>query len=242
MIFHMPNKRIQALTLKIDDAYIERVDEFNFLGLTLDTNLNWRKHTEKISNKCSKTIGVLNRLKYVLPLDIKVLLYNTLILSHINYCIMIWAYQRNRISSIQKKVMRIITLNTYNSHTEPLFKNLKLLKIEDMLKLQELKFYFKYIHKPSYLLNWLIIPSINIHNYNTRAKENIHTFRTKHKFAMKCLRHSLPHTINETPDAIKNKIFTHSLHGFIIYIKTCLLNNYIDICTLSHCYICQQNS
>ena len=99
----MPNKRIQALTLKIDDAYIERVDEFNFLGLTLDTNLNWRKHTEKISNKCSKTIGVLNRLKYVLPLDIKVLLYNTLILSHINYCIMIWGYQRNRITSIQKK-------------------------------------------------------------------------------------------------------------------------------------------
>ena len=139
--------------------------------------------------------------------------------------------------------MRIITLNTYNSHTEQLFKNVKLLKIEDMLTLQELKFYFKYIHKqlPSYLLNWQIIPSINIHNYNTRAKDNIHTFRTKHKFAMKCLRHSLPHTINETPDAIKNKIYTHSLHGFIIYIKTCLLNNYSDICTLSHCYICQQN-
>ena len=49
----------------------------------------------------------------------------------------------------------MITLNIYNSHTEPLFKNLKLLKIEDMLKLQELKLYFKYNHKqlPSYLLN-----------------------------------------------------------------------------------------
>ena len=215
MVFHMPNKRMQALTLKID----ERVDELNCLGMTLDTNLNWRKHTEKISNKCSKTIGVLNRLKYVLPLDIKVLLYKTLILSHINYCIMIWGYQRNRITSIQKKVMRIITLNRYNSHTEPLFKNLKLLKIEDMLKLQELKFYFKYIHKQlhSYLLNWEMIPSINIHNYNTRAKDNIHTFRAKHDFAMKCLRHSLPHTINETPDAIKNKIYSQLAWIYNIY-------------------------
>ena len=35
MVFHMPNKRIQALTLKIDDVYIDRVDELNFLGLTL---------------------------------------------------------------------------------------------------------------------------------------------------------------------------------------------------------------
>ena len=67
----------------------------------------------------------------------------------------------------------------------------------------------------------------------------IHTFRAKakHEFAMKCLRHSLPKTINETPDAIKNKIYTHSLHGFIIYIKTCLLNNYSDICTQIVTYV-----
>ena len=40
----MPNKHMQALTLKIDDVSIERVDECNFLGLTLDTNQNWRKY------------------------------------------------------------------------------------------------------------------------------------------------------------------------------------------------------
>ena len=131
--------------------------------------------------------------------------------------------------------MRIITLNRYNSHTEPLFKNLKLLKIEGMLKLQELTFYFKYIHKhlPSYLLNWEIIPSINIHNYNTRAKENIHTLRAKYDFAMKCLRHSLPHTINETPDAIKNKIYSQLAWIYNIYKN--LFANYSDICTLSNC-------
>ena len=72
------------------------------------------KHTEKISNQCSKTIGILNRLKHVLPLDITVLLYNTLPFSNINYCIIIWGYRRNRITSIQTKVMRMSTLNTYN--------------------------------------------------------------------------------------------------------------------------------
>ena len=43
MIFHVPNKDIQYLTLKIDNVIIEKVDEFNFLGLTMDTNLNWKK-------------------------------------------------------------------------------------------------------------------------------------------------------------------------------------------------------
>ena len=68
---------------------------------------------------------------------------------------MLWGYQRNRFTSIQKNVIRIINLNTYNSHTEPLFKNIKLLKIEDVLMLQELKFYFKQL--PSYLINRQII-------------------------------------------------------------------------------------
>ena len=44
-------------------------------------------------------------------------------------------------------VVRIKTLNTYNSHTEPLFKKLKLLKVEDILMLQKLKCYFQYFHK-----------------------------------------------------------------------------------------------
>ena len=42
MIFHIPNKDIQYLTLKIYNVIIE-VDEFNFLGFTMDTDLNWEK-------------------------------------------------------------------------------------------------------------------------------------------------------------------------------------------------------
>ena len=47
MIFHVPNKDIQYLTLKIDNVIFEKVDELNFLGLTMDTNLNWKKILKK---------------------------------------------------------------------------------------------------------------------------------------------------------------------------------------------------
>ena len=103
MIFHVPNKDIQYLTLKIDNVIIEKVDEFNFLGLTVDTNLKWKRQSEKICNKCTKMIGILNILKYVLPLGIKIMLYNSLILPHINYCIMAWGYKGIRLLKIQKK-------------------------------------------------------------------------------------------------------------------------------------------
>ena len=42
MIFHMPKKEIEILTLKIDNANIDKVEEFNFLGLTIDTRLKWK--------------------------------------------------------------------------------------------------------------------------------------------------------------------------------------------------------
>ena len=71
VICHVPRKETPTLTLKIANINIEQVDEFNFLGLTLDANLTWKKHVNKIANKCSKTTGVLNKLKHVLPLDIK---------------------------------------------------------------------------------------------------------------------------------------------------------------------------
>ena len=49
MIFHVLNKDIKYPTLKIDNVIIEKVDEFKLLGLTTDTNLNWKKHFLKKS-------------------------------------------------------------------------------------------------------------------------------------------------------------------------------------------------
>ena len=221
MIFHMNKKEIPSFSLKLGNSNIKKVDDFNYLGLTVDTNLNWKKHTEKVANRCSKKIGVLNRLKYVLPLCIKTMLYNTLILPHITYGIMVWGYQRNRLNKIQKKAIRIITSNKYNSHTEPLFKQLNMLKLEDLLKLQQLKFYFKFNEGslPVYLQNWDITPNARVHNYNTRELGCIHTFKVKHEFAKKCLKYNLPKLINDTPKRVKDKINTHSLKGFINYGK-----------------------
>ena len=122
MLFQKVDKDVQHLTLNIDDTNIERVYEFNFLGLILDANLNWKKHLGKMSNQCSKQIGILNKLKHTLPQEIKIILYNSLILPHINYCIMAWGFHSNRIMKLQKKkALRFITLSKYNSHSEPLY-------------------------------------------------------------------------------------------------------------------------
>ena len=99
MLFHMPSKTMVAPLPQINNINIEKVEYLNFLGFTLDTHLNWKNHSNNVANKCSRTIGVLNRLKYTLPLRIKIMLYNTLIIYHVNYYIMVWGYQHTHVRS-----------------------------------------------------------------------------------------------------------------------------------------------
>ena len=119
MVFHTQHKHraIKPPVPKINNTNIEKVEQFKFLGLTLDSNLNWKKHSDNITNKCSQIIGILNRLKQILPQNIKIMLYNALLLPHINYCLVTWGYQCKRINILQKRAIRRITLSTYNSHS-----------------------------------------------------------------------------------------------------------------------------
>ncbi len=98
IVFHKPEKKINPLRIMI-----ERVQEFNILGLILNVNLNWKNHINKISNKISSIISILNKLTYFLPQQIQILIYNALVLSHINLCITVWGYQCERIIKLQKR-------------------------------------------------------------------------------------------------------------------------------------------
>ena len=87
---------------------------------------------KRTSQKKNRSLGILNRLKHYLPLNIKNLMYNSLVLSHLNYGILLWGFTDERIFKLQKKVLRVISLNKYNAHTDPIFKNLNILKLNDI--------------------------------------------------------------------------------------------------------------
>ena len=90
MIFHYRQRQIDnlILNLKINSEPIERVTEFNFFGLTIDEHLNWSPHIQKVSNKISRMLGIINRLKRFLPTNILRLIYNSLILPYFQYSIL----------------------------------------------------------------------------------------------------------------------------------------------------------
>ena len=69
-----------------------------------------------------------------IPQNILKILCNSLILPHLQYCILSWGFKSDRIFKLQKRAVRIIACSKYNAHTEPLLKTLNLFKIEDIMK------------------------------------------------------------------------------------------------------------
>ena len=214
----------------------------NFLGLTINEHLKWNDHLNKITSKISRSTGMLNKLKHIFPCDTLKLLYNSLILPQINYCILMWGHAPKQINKLQKKSVRIISKSKYNAHTEPILKNLKYLKVNDIYKLQLFKFYHKFINNklPKYFYENNIISLVLCRTM--RRNRIVQVPRIKHAYARNCVRYMVSVEVNKLTNMIRDKVYTHSLGGFSLYIKNNMLKNYQINCRIQNCYICQQNN
>ena len=67
MLFHMPQRVTPLLHFELNGSPIEYIQEFYFLGLTLDSSLSFKFHLTKIGNKISRVIGLLHKLKHIFP-------------------------------------------------------------------------------------------------------------------------------------------------------------------------------
>lgn len=78
------------LNVYINGVKIEQVSHVKFLGVLVDEKLSWKHHISSLSSILSRNIGILSRVRYKLPVEAMVLLYNTLILPYLNYCNIVW--------------------------------------------------------------------------------------------------------------------------------------------------------
>ena len=78
-------------TLAINDFRVTQVATAKSLVLTVDDNLDWGSHMEKIVKKVSSGIGAIKRvLKAPCPQATLQLIYQALIHPHFNYCNTVW--------------------------------------------------------------------------------------------------------------------------------------------------------
>ena len=111
--------------------------------MTIDEHMTWKQHIQKVACKMAQTIGTMKRLKKFLPQNIMKMLYNSLVLPHLTYGIILWGKKIKRIVKLQKWALRTIVNAKYNAHTAPILSKHKLLRVDDIYKLTAIKIFYK---------------------------------------------------------------------------------------------------
>ena len=201
-----------------------------FLGITIDSNLSWSEHLHHVHISVSRGIGVLYRLKNLISQKSLTILYNALVLPYITYCNIVWgncgSTKTNSILILQKRALRLITNSHYRSHSDPLFSQLKTLKIHDIHTFQTAIFMYKYSRNqlPSVFDNFCI-PNSNIHSYPTRRSSDYHLENPRIVLAQKSLKHHGPDVWNSLPDIIKQ---CDTISLFKKHLKDSILSQYLS--------------
>ena len=69
---------------------LTKVSTVKFLVVALDENLTFNDRVNKVTNKISKSVGVMRRLNCQLPANVMIKLYYSLVYSHLTYALLAW--------------------------------------------------------------------------------------------------------------------------------------------------------
>ena len=123
------------------------------------------------------------RLKFILPADVLLTIYNSLILPHFNCCHLAWGSNitaGHKLHLLQKKAVRIVDHRHFLAHTEPICKRLR---IVDMFQISIWKCYYKLINNmlPSYFDYMKPVQPVACSYYGIR-KPRLHPPIINHEF------------------------------------------------------------
>ena len=170
MIFSY-RKNLKIDFINFSGNRLHQVHTTKFLGIQIVG------HTNSILTKISRTIGLLFKLNRILPQNVLLNIYNTLILPYFNYGIILWHGSPNfaidRIFLAQKKAFRAICQLEFNGRTGNFFKELCVLKIHDLYRVNLCVTMFKIIKNPTYYpISVNFSRNFDFHNYPTRNRTN----------------------------------------------------------------------
>jgi hypothetical protein len=133
--------------ITINSNTLERVKVVKFLGILIDDKMDWKAHISHVASKVARNIGIMYKIKNKLNLSTMIMLYNSLVYSHLLYCCIVWgsasSTSLNKLRVLQKKIIRIITGSPYRAHSNVIFSKLCILKFDDIYVTQIVTLMFK---------------------------------------------------------------------------------------------------
>ena len=83
-------KQPPTLNVDINGTIIPNLSTTKILGVNFDNAMRWDEHVKAICNKITKTLYLFQQIKSFLSVNARKLFVNSYILTHIDYCCVIW--------------------------------------------------------------------------------------------------------------------------------------------------------
>ena len=177
----------QGIKLAIDHENLESEDSIKFLGVVIQKNLTGNDHIESLIAKVNQRIGLLNRIKHLLPLEAWVILYNALKRPLFDFTDTNWGDRDNitlthDLQVLQNKAAKVVLdLPNYGSSTNAL-KTLGWPTLSQERLVCRYITTFKYIHRLVDHNNFNTLRNSDIQSYNTRRGNNFCLPLTKRNY------------------------------------------------------------
>ena len=108
--------------VKLGNCNIKRVKETKTLDVIIDDQLKWNAHIDNVVTKVSKAIGMIRRMKNVVPQSTLISVYNAIVQPHFDYCSLVWdianVYSLEKLQKMQNRAARVITGRSYEVRSE----------------------------------------------------------------------------------------------------------------------------
>ena len=112
ILFQTPRCKQSTTQLNIilNNHALQKVSDTKFLGVVIHEHLSWKPHMEYLLKKIRSSIYCIKKIKPFLDRKALLLLYHTLVKSHIVYCIISWCFGNetmiNKLQCAVNKLMR----------------------------------------------------------------------------------------------------------------------------------------
>ena len=129
---------------------LSRTESINYLGIFIDQHLTFKNHVDHVCNNISPAVGILSKVRWILPRKVCILLYNALIHCRLSYCIESWGSASDHVlhplEVLQKRAIRFLCFKSFTDHTLPLFKTLGILNVRSIFYHKICLLVFKELH------------------------------------------------------------------------------------------------
>ena len=128
------------ISIKFNGKKLIPGDYVKYLGMYIDKHLSWNFHIIQLSKKLSRANGIISKLRHYAPTEVCLQVYYSIFYSHLIYGCNIWGLTSennlHKIEVLQNKCMRIITFSDNRCQAHPIFSNLKVVKVRDIIRMQ----------------------------------------------------------------------------------------------------------